>query len=176
MSIFTQCPKKFGNIVDINRPALVKGIDFLTPIVNILSSVHLLSILDFVYYRLFLCSVYAPICTVLEEPIPPCQELCERSRKGCEKVMNKFGFSWPEKLRCENNIFPKGSNNLCVGYVEPSVAPEEATSAAPAEVATEPEVTTTEKPTESLPQQKTSGKIKLSGDVQLHNCRCTCKP
>ncbi|XP_069770457.1 frizzled-1-like [Narcine bancroftii] len=64
--------------------------------------------------KFFLCSMYAPVCTVLEQAIPPCRSLCERARQGCEALMNKFGFQWPESLRCEN--FPvHGSMDLCVG-------------------------------------------------------------
>ncbi|XP_070711627.1 frizzled-7-A-like [Pempheris klunzingeri] len=64
--------------------------------------------------RFFLCSMYAPVCTVLEQPIPPCRSLCERARLGCEALMNKFGFQWPERLRCED--FPvHGAGEICVG-------------------------------------------------------------
>ncbi|XP_075685859.1 frizzled-7 [Rhinoderma darwinii] len=64
--------------------------------------------------RFFLCSMYAPVCTVLENAIPPCRSLCERARQGCEALMNKFGFQWPERLRCEN--FPvHGAGEICVG-------------------------------------------------------------
>ncbi|KAJ3591671.1 hypothetical protein NHX12_006803 [Muraenolepis orangiensis] len=64
--------------------------------------------------KFFLCSMYAPVCTVLEQAIPPCRSLCERARHGCEALMNKFGFQWPERLRCEN--FPvHGGGEICVG-------------------------------------------------------------
>ncbi|XP_043931040.1 frizzled-7 [Protopterus annectens] len=64
--------------------------------------------------RFFLCSMYAPVCTVLEQAIPPCRALCERARHGCEALMNKFGFQWPERLRCEH--FPvHGAGEICVG-------------------------------------------------------------
>ncbi|XP_048416407.1 frizzled-2 [Stegostoma tigrinum] len=64
--------------------------------------------------KFFLCSMYAPVCTVLEQAIPPCRSICERARQGCEALMNKFGFQWPERLRCEN--FPvHGTEQLCVG-------------------------------------------------------------
>ncbi|CDQ84740.1 unnamed protein product [Oncorhynchus mykiss] len=63
--------------------------------------------------KFFLCSMYAPVCTVLEQAIPPCRSLCERARQGCEALMNKFGFQWPERLRCEN--FPvHGAGEICV--------------------------------------------------------------
>jgi len=55
--------------------------------------------------------MYAPVCTVLEQPIPPCRLLCIQARNGCEDLMNKFGFQWPENLDC--NKFP--TQGLCVG-------------------------------------------------------------
>ncbi|XP_051261360.1 uncharacterized protein LOC127366462 isoform X3 [Dicentrarchus labrax] len=48
----------------------------------------------------FLCSVYIPEC-VSGKPRPPCRTLCEHSRSGCESLMNRFSFRWPESLRCE---------------------------------------------------------------------------
>ncbi|KAJ7992364.1 hypothetical protein DPEC_G00277760 [Dallia pectoralis] len=64
--------------------------------------------------KFFLCSMYAPVCTVLEKAIPPCRSICERAKQGCEALMNKFGFQWPERLRCEH--FPVlGDGQICVG-------------------------------------------------------------
>ena len=66
------------------------------------------------YLAFFLCSVYAPICTVLETPVPPCRQLCTSAREGCEQLMERFGFTWPESLSCEK--FPKfESDEICVG-------------------------------------------------------------
>ncbi|CAI5438267.1 unnamed protein product [Caenorhabditis angaria] len=61
--------------------------------------------------RLFLCTVYAPVCTVLEKPIQPCRDLCLSAKNGCESLMKKFGFQWPDQLDC--NKFPV--TDLCVG-------------------------------------------------------------
>ncbi|KAJ7378682.1 hypothetical protein OS493_021986 [Desmophyllum pertusum] len=61
----------------------------------------------------FLCSVYAPMCTELNTPVPPCRSLCNSARHGCEELMNRFGFTWPERLRCEN--FPELGKDICVG-------------------------------------------------------------
>ncbi|XP_035980871.1 frizzled-7-A-like [Fundulus heteroclitus] len=64
--------------------------------------------------QFFLCTMYAPVCTVLDRPIPPCRSLCEQARQGCEELMNKFGFQWPARLRCQN--FPvHGAGEICVG-------------------------------------------------------------
>ncbi|TKS82594.1 Frizzled-7 [Collichthys lucidus] len=48
----------------------------------------------------FLCSVYVPAC-VSGKPRPPCRTLCEQARSGCGSLMSKFGFPWPETLKCE---------------------------------------------------------------------------
>lgn len=48
----------------------------------------------------FICSAYVPDC-VAGQARPPCRRLCEQARSGCESLMNKFGFMWPESLSCE---------------------------------------------------------------------------
>jgi len=63
--------------------------------------------------RYFLCSVYAPPCTIMEIPLPPCRDLCESARDGCESMMLRFGFSWPKFLSCEN--FPVFGEEICIG-------------------------------------------------------------
>ena len=74
------------------------------PLVKVQCSKHL---------HIFLCTVYAPVCTILEEPLPPCRSLCLAAQNGCEDLMNKFGFPWPANLDC--NKFPRDSKEkLCV--------------------------------------------------------------
>ena len=63
------------------------------------------------YLKFFLCTIYVPVCTILEEAILPCKSLCVQSRSGCEAIMNKFGFVWPDSLNCDK--FPE--SGLCVG-------------------------------------------------------------
>ena len=79
------------------------------PLVKVQCSPHL---------QIFLCSVYAPVCTILEDPLPPCRSLCLAAQDGCEELMNKFGFQWPANLAC--HTFPVGGdpNRLCVGETE----------------------------------------------------------
>lgn len=64
--------------------------------------------------QFFLCSMYAPVCTILDRAIPPCRSLCLSARSGCEKLMNDFGFQWPDDLDCAK--FPEaGGPDICVG-------------------------------------------------------------
>ena len=59
--------------------------------------------------RLFLCSLYAPVC--LDEPIFPCRNLCESVKEACEPKMQAYGYSWPEMFDCSK--FP-GAGSLCI--------------------------------------------------------------
>ncbi|KAJ8299267.1 hypothetical protein KUTeg_023327 [Tegillarca granosa] len=61
------------------------------------------------FLRDFLCAVYTPKCSRNFRPIPPCRSLCEAAKSGCENLMNKFGFTWPESLMCHK--FPE--NGQC---------------------------------------------------------------
>ncbi|XP_035459798.2 frizzled-7 [Scophthalmus maximus] len=60
--------------------------------------------------KFFLCSMYAPVCTVLEHAIPPCRSLCKSARQGCVALMKKLNIQWPKLLRC--STFPV--DGLCV--------------------------------------------------------------
>jgi len=79
------------------------------PLVKVQCSPHL---------QAFLCSVYAPVCSIPGNPLPPCRSLCLAAQDGCVQLMNKFGFNWPENLACDT--FPVGGdpNRLCVGDTE----------------------------------------------------------
>uniref|UniRef100_A0A182N383 FZ domain-containing protein n=1 Tax=Anopheles dirus TaxID=7168 RepID=A0A182N383_9DIPT len=62
--------------------------------------------------KFFLCLLYAPVCTILSYPIPPCRSLCVSAR-ACEDIMKTFDFQWPENLECSK--FPvDGGKELCV--------------------------------------------------------------
>jgi hypothetical protein len=80
--------------------------------------------------RLFLCSLFAPICPMQAQPadplmpinsdqtlisagpvIFPCRSLCESVKLGCQGVMSKHGFPWPEMLSCSR--FPL-DNDMCI--------------------------------------------------------------
>ena len=63
------------------------------------------------YMKLFLCTVYAPMCS--QPIILPCRSLCEEVRNGCLPLMRQFGFKWPDSLKC--NKFPRISEKVCFG-------------------------------------------------------------
>lgn len=82
--------------------------------------------------QLFLCSLYVPVCTILDLPIPPCRSLCESARV-CETLMKTYNFNWPENLECSK--FPvSGGEALCVA--------ENTTSSTPSPTRVAPKVTT----------------------------------
>lgn len=89
----------------------------------------------------FLCAMFAPICTphFQKDAIPPCRSVCERSRRGCEPLMNKYNFSWPQDLDC--NLLPEYDKGVCV-------SPEAIVSSMPTEnnQATDETIPTHQKP------------------------------
>ncbi|XP_070562716.1 uncharacterized protein [Ptychodera flava] len=73
------------------------------PMVKLQCSPHL---------KRFLCFIYAPVCTLLEELVPPCRESCQAAKEGCEQLMAEFAFPWPDKFNCDQ--FPPRSDRLCL--------------------------------------------------------------
>lgn len=65
--------------------------------------------------KAFLCSVYAPVCTVLDTPIPPCRHLCESARHNCDELMISFSSPWPEHLECSKFPIATDHNAICFG-------------------------------------------------------------
>ncbi|XP_078383094.1 uncharacterized protein LOC144665681 isoform X2 [Oculina patagonica] len=66
----------------------------------------------------FLCSLYAPLCSALDRPPLPCRALCLRVRRGCLPLLLKFGFQWPDSMKCDR--FPKGGEDeVCIDTPNP---------------------------------------------------------
>uniref|UniRef100_A0A7N4NNE6 FZ domain-containing protein n=1 Tax=Sarcophilus harrisii TaxID=9305 RepID=A0A7N4NNE6_SARHA len=62
--------------------------------------------------RVFLCSLFAPIC--LDRIIYPCRSLCESVRDSCAPIMACYGYPWPQILHCDN--FPM-DHSLCISAI-----------------------------------------------------------
>ena len=62
----------------------------------------------------FLCTMYAPICTLdfQMDAIPPCKNVCMEARAGCEPIMNRYNVSWPSYLACEH--LPEYDRGVCI--------------------------------------------------------------
>ncbi|XP_060947687.1 frizzled-3a isoform X3 [Limanda limanda] len=54
--------------------------------------------------RMFLCALYAPVCTEYGRKTLPCRRICLQAKSDCYKLMDMFGVSWPEEMDC--NRFP----------------------------------------------------------------------
>ena len=71
--------------------------------------IHLVHIRCHPDTRVFLCSLFSPVC--LDRPIWPCRSLCQAVQSGCETRMLQYGFPWPDMLNCSH--FPV-DNDLCI--------------------------------------------------------------
>ena len=61
----------------------------------------------------FICMTYQPICFEgYHQAIPPCRSVCESVRDGCLDTITKYGFLWPEELRCEK--LPDHQTGVCI--------------------------------------------------------------
>ncbi|KAM3924082.1 secreted frizzled-related protein 5-like [Leptodactylus fuscus] len=61
------------------------------------------------YARMFLCSLFSPVC--LDTFIQPCRSMCEAVRDSCAPILACHDQSWPESLNCER--FPAGED-MCL--------------------------------------------------------------
>lgn len=64
------------------------------------------------FLRLFICSVYVPLCSEhVPGAVPACRGLCEEVKKDCLDDLQAAGFEWPAQLNCSR--FPEPPN-LCM--------------------------------------------------------------
>ncbi|XP_015188840.1 PREDICTED: frizzled-9-like [Polistes dominula] len=81
-----------------------RGLATLMPLVHYNCSKHL---------RLFLCAVFAPVCSEhVAMQIPACKSLCLSVRRECEPALTSLTLPWPNMLDCDR--FLDRGNTLCV--------------------------------------------------------------
>lgn len=61
--------------------------------------------------KLLVCSNLSPVC--LDILVPPCKQLCTRTKSSCKPALQRLGLEWPKFLDCRR--FPMSSNgNICI--------------------------------------------------------------
>ncbi|KAF7211770.1 frizzled-3b isoform X1 [Nothobranchius furzeri] len=78
------------------------------PMVNLVCSADL---------RMFLCALYAPVCTEYGRLSMPCRSICQRAKGECHKLMEVFGVAWPDDMECSrfpdcNKPYPRAEDLL----------------------------------------------------------------
>lgn len=63
--------------------------------------------------RMFLCALYAPVCTEYGRVTLPCRRLCLQAKSDCYKLMDMFGVSWPEEMDCNRLVQQQLSLHPC---------------------------------------------------------------
>ena len=70
------------------------------------------------FLRFFLCSKYAPVCSMQNDGssivVPPCKTLCLEVKSDCSSVLKSMNLSWPSSLACWNLPWSNTANHFCV--------------------------------------------------------------
>ncbi|XP_032690048.1 frizzled-9-like [Odontomachus brunneus] len=97
----TAMPNFMGHVDQVQAE---RGLTTFMPLVHYNCSRHL---------RLFLCAVFAPVCSEhVTIQIPVCKSLCLSVRRDCEPALTTLTLPWPHMLDCDR--FPNQDNVLCV--------------------------------------------------------------
>ncbi|CAL8364642.1 unnamed protein product, partial [Gadus morhua 'NCC'] len=70
--------------------------------------------------RMFLCALYAPVCTEYGRVSLPCRGLCRRSQSDCRGLMEMFGLAWPDEMDCSRK-HPRVTGPAGPALIQPAV-------------------------------------------------------
>ena len=92
--------------------------------------------------KLFLCSMFAPICVSdsSSQTIYPCRSLCMAVKTSCESKMLAYNYPWPSQFNCSR--FPD-DNGLCISTGQPDRDQEDVTTTTRKKTSTTSTTTTT---------------------------------
>ena len=76
----------------------------------------------------FICSYYFPPCLrdLDCKAIGPCDSLCEQVRLGCEPLLLKNNYTWPDRLDCSKFPSSKSADPYCIPAMPPITVTVEA--------------------------------------------------
>ena len=67
--------------------------------------------------RFFLCLLYVPPCVTFvntELMIPPCRDVCQEARRGCEPILLAAGYRWSEQMNCTRFPTEDEKGKICL--------------------------------------------------------------
>lgn len=114
---------------------------------------------------LFLCSLYAPVCIEdYKRQLPPCSSVCVRVKSGCGSIMKKYGFGWPDQMKCGH--FPKygDKENLCMHSKEGNEKNEK-----------KDRVSKSKSSRKRISRTKIKKKLESTPTTAEPECRCECR-
>jgi len=88
-------------------------------------------------FKFFICNMFLPVCHTINgnpTPVYPCRHVCEEARKGCEPLMKKYSFTWPDVLNCEFLTSVSKANALCGSPPATKPTPKASTDLVPTAV------------------------------------------
>lgn len=66
--------------------------------------------------KMFICAMSVPLCFAKDGTpmsVYPCRSMCEAARTGCEPIMKRYNFNWPQLLNCDR-LPREGDSKVCM--------------------------------------------------------------
>ncbi|XP_046837353.1 frizzled-9-like isoform X1 [Vespa crabro] len=141
-----------------------RGLATLMPLVHYNCSKHL---------RLFLCAVFAPVCSEhVAMQIPACKSLCLSVRRECEPALTSLTLPWPHMLDCDR--FLDRGNTLCVQPPEETLLSEAAVPSVQQQWPTQEQIQPVQTSTGLQNHHQCPPHFVQTPDVQMISCAPRC--